>query len=371
MPQNHVAMLLMTFTLLCATSAQAEIYKWVDANGVTHYGDSAPTTRQSQTLDFGQIRRPAAPRRPARQLPQISNTRLSFPSEPRQVRRQPARSVQPIIRPARQTITSKPPRLKRKSKPTQRSKVSTPSQRSKASKVNKIRREVPEQQPFKEIQLAGKFLQNQAITSEEKPNLDAEEYDFQYQPKSTKKKAIKNVKLKLCSEKRMLLAALQEKGFNSYFDEEGHFRLAWGGDGIYQGKRRYLSEDEVAKETEKAMFEVGQYCDNPYDRKLQETARANWIRAEYCAVSKAVLEDLEHPFMRSTDSDIRQQIEKVERHCAELAPGRYRNDDRYYPDALKSKVVLPRHLTVKEDDDPEIVVTKPKETVEQLLALIE
>ena len=40
--------------LLYAASAQAQIYKWVDAKGVTHYSDQAPTTGEKvETKTFG------------------------------------------------------------------------------------------------------------------------------------------------------------------------------------------------------------------------------------------------------------------------------------------------------------------------------
>lgn len=179
-------------------------------------------------------------------------------------------------------------------------------------------------------------------------------HDLQKYPNNAKRKAAHNIKKALCNEKRILLAALQEKGFSAYYDEEGQYRLAWGGDDIYQGKRRFLSDKEVIKKTAYVIFEIGQYCDAPYDQALQKTARANWIRAEYCTVSKAVLEDLEHPFMRASDGKIRQQKKVVKRLCAKLKPQQHRNDDRYYPKALRANVVLPRHLTLKEEAAPDI-----------------
>lgn len=353
MPKKYFSVLLVTVTLLYGTSSQAEIFKWVDANGMTHYGDSAPQSMQSETLDFGQLRRPSAPRSQPRE------TRISFPEQPRAVTR---RSISPPKRKVlRQSAPAKRTRIKSRSIPTQRAKI---------SKKTASRAQKPQQQ-FKEFQLTGNSAQMQTALPEAKPNLDAKEYDLRNQSKNSKENALRNLKLRLCTEKRMQLAALQETGFKSYYDDKGHYRLTWGGDGIYQGKRRFLSAEEVAKKTKKAMFEVEQYCENPYDKALQETARANWIRAEYCVVSKAVLEDLEHPFMRAEDSRINKQKEEVKRFCAELAPGRYRSDNRYYPTALLPKVALPRHLTLKEEENPEVIVRSPEETLEQLLALIQ
>ena len=330
MPKTFYTFVLMIVSVFYATSAHAEIFRWVDANGMVYYSDQAPKTYKSTTLNYGtKLRRPGPPKKPA-----------------------------PVMR-KHHTPKRVAPRPKRQA----------PSQKPQYKQ--------PEQKQFREFELLGNKGLTNRLLPEVKPDLDAEEYDLRKQPKIMKRKKIKSVKQKLCSEKRMLLAALREKGFNSYYDEEGHYRLAWGGDGIYQGKRRFLNEAEVAKKTTSVMFEVEQYCDEPYNSKLLDEARADWIRAEYCAVSKAVLEDLEHPFMRSTDSDIKQQIEKVERLCADLEPSQYRDDDRYYPKALRAKVVLPRHLTLIEDETPavaedtEVTVKSPEETLEQLLALID
>lgn len=353
MPKNNYSILLMAVTLLCGTSAHAEIYKWVDDNGMTHYGDSAPQTRQSQTLDFGELRRPAAPKS------QVRQTGLSFPEQPRRVRRQS--NAAPQHRVMRRPVAAKQASVKSQS---------TGTQQTSRHETYALPVEQPQQQ-FREFQLVDKSEQIQAALPEAKPDLDAEEYDWRDQSKNTGKKSILNVRKKLCGEKRMLLATLQETGFKAYTDEEGHYRLAWGGDDIYQGKRHFLTDKQVATKTKQAMFEVEQYCVTPNDKALQETARANWIRAEYCTVSKAVLEDLEHPFMRSTEAHIKQQTKEVKRFCAQLAPGRYRHDHRYYPIALRSDVVLPRHLTLKEEETSEVIVKTPEDTLDQLLALIQ
>jgi TolA-binding protein len=50
---------LLLATLLLATAlpvAAAKIYKWVDANGVTHYSQSPPNTAQGQEITLGRDR---------------------------------------------------------------------------------------------------------------------------------------------------------------------------------------------------------------------------------------------------------------------------------------------------------------------------
>ena len=377
MPKNFYTVLLMSIGLLFGTAAHAEIFKWVDANGITHYSDSATTTRQTQTLDFGQLHRPA-PNRQVRGLPR--ETRKFFPGKPRKVRQRVA-PQRPRVK--RQTIQK--PRIARRYNSANQSRTAQRSVSAKQPRATKRRaaikkstiskaiitpalQEAPVQQCV-EFELFEESEPTEMVTSEPEPlpNLNAKEYDMRHE----QKKNIQNVKQKLCTGKRMLLAALQEKGFDSYYDEEGHYRIAWGGDGIYQGKRRFLSAEEVAQKTEKVLFEVGQYCENPSDLRHQQAARANWIRAEYCKLSKAVLEDLEHPFMRATEKRIKRQTEEVERLCSEMKTNQYRNDRRYYPPVLQAKVALPRHLKLKEDEASEITTKKPEETIEQLLALIQ
>lgn len=66
----------------------------------------------------------------------------------------------------------------------------------------------------------------------------------------------------------MRLASLQEEGFNGYYDEEGHYRVAWVGDGIYQEKRHYLSKEVKRFCSE---LKLGQYRDDSryYPKALQ------------------------------------------------------------------------------------------------------
>ena len=319
MPKMFYAGLFFTFTLLSGTAAQAEIHKWVDSNGITHYSDKAPKTRKSKTLNYGQqVKKRTAKRKSAQPKKQLMEAEITDKTGRRKV-----------VKAQRQSIVK-----------TQ----TAPSPVTSPTRVN-----------------------------EPKPDLDAEQYDVRQSTKQVERKPILNVKQKLCAEKRTLLAALQETGFSSYYDEEGQYRLAWGGDGIYKGKRQYLSPAEVAKKTKAVLFEVEQYCDDPYNQKLLSDARSHWIRAEYCALNKAILEDLIHPFMRSTDHAIEEQTQKVEKLCTTLKPGEYRDDETYYPSALLPKVRLPLHLTLVEEEEVKLKVTKltPEETLKQLLSLID
>lgn len=348
MPKMLYTALLLTITLLGGSSAHAEIHKWVDANGITHYSDKAPKTRKSKTLDYGQ--KAAKPVRKKR----VATKKKAAPK---------AKRPAPISR--------KPQRTKRVVKKLPRSRT----RKFKSAEItdNTGRRKIVKstRKPVASAMPAPIAPTKPAF--EPQPDLDAEEYDFREATKNVRTQPTLSVKQKLCSEKRMLLAALQEKGFNSYYDEERNYRLAWGADGLYQGKRHYLNEADVAKKTTKVLFEVEQYCDDPHNLALQGDARAQWIRAEYCELSKAVLEDLMHPFMRSTDDAIKNQTEVVEQHCAKLKPGEHRDNDRYYPNALQPKVVMPRHLTLVADEEDPIRVTKatPEETLRQLLSLID
>ena len=400
MPKNHFSVSLIIITLLSvfAASAHAEIYKWVDDHGMTHYSDGAPAGNQSQVLNYGHLRRPNAPlNRPSTPRYEAPEAKINFPGEPLRAKRyvapaKPARikrraaapqqtrarrkdHASPRQRAKRKIITTQRPTAKnqpRRSRTPRVRRQATISNSQKTSRISAPPIQQPELPAFKEFELIENPVEETTVVPDVKPDLDAVEYDMRKLTKLAKKKPIINIKKKLCSDQRMLLAALQEKGFSAYYDEAGHYRLAWGGDGIYQGKRRYLTEDEIAKKTKDVKFKVAQYCDNPDDLEQQKTARANWIRAEYCAVSKAVLEDLEHPFMRSTDSRIAQQKKEVKQLCGELKPNQYRDNDNYYPTALRARVVMPRHLTLLEEEEAPIATDySPGETLNQLLALIE
>lgn len=357
MPLKLYTAFLVSITLLFGAPAHAEIFKWVDANGITHYSDKAPKKQPSRSLNYGaKKKKKASLNKPAnRSVKKKQLKKSQRPVKPKATR-SPRKTVAP-----KKAIKA----LKQKLKVRKQAKKNVVYDLELIGKKPLPRKVVPAALPE-----AVEEIKPQ-MTLEQKPDLDADEYHVETEKKVMFRKPVRNVKQKLCNENRMLLAALQEKGFNGYQDEEGHYRLAWGGDGIYQGKRLYLTPQQIIKKTSDIRYNVGQYCDDPYNQTLQDEARADWIRAEYCTVSKAVLEDLEHPFMRSTDSDILKQTEEVQRLCAELQPGQYQDDDRYYPKALRTKVVLPRHLTRVEEESPKKILKSPEETLEQLLALIE
>lgn len=277
MSKNIYRILFMPIILLFGTSVHAGIFKWVDTNGLTHYSDKPPQKYQSQTVNMGG------------------------------------------------TDSTKQP---------------TAVQQSQKVKVFYDIERISNGLPKKEVmQVATPEVMPEVLT-EAMPDLDAVEYDLRDVPKKVEQKSLSSIKRNLCSGARTRLAALKEEGFASYFDEDENHRLAWGGDNIYQGERLYLTDKQVAKLGKETSFEVEAYCAYPDDQKLQDEARANWIRSEYCAVSKAYLEDLERPDMRTTDNDISNQTEAVERFCAELKPGEHRNDDDYYPMALRPKHII-------------------------------
>lgn len=358
MPKKFYTILLMTTALLFGTPAQAEIHKWVDANGITHYSDKAPKTRKSKTLNYGKKavkpvqKKRAAPARKA--APKVKRTAPKRTAPKRVKRKTLAKKSRPV---------KNLPRPRAQTKKLNSAVISDSTGRRKV--VKSIRRTI--------VEPTSAPISLPETPQDLKPDLDAEEYDFREMNKNVEPMPSLSIKQKLCSENRMLLAALQEKGFTSYYDEEGNYRLSWGADGLYQGKRHYLSEADIEKKTSKVLFEVEQYCDDPHNITLLGDARAKWVRAEYCVLSKAVLEDLVHPFMRSTDDDIEKQTEIVEQHCSELRPGEYRDDERYYPNKLQPKVVMPIHLTLVADEEETMHITKasPEDTMKQLLSLIE
>lgn len=56
MTKNLYTVLLCT-SLLYVVPAHAEIFKWIDANGMTHYTDKAPKKRASKSLRVGQVKK--------------------------------------------------------------------------------------------------------------------------------------------------------------------------------------------------------------------------------------------------------------------------------------------------------------------------
>ena len=279
MLKNIYAALLISIISLLGTSAHAGIFKWIDANGLTHYGDNAPKKQQVERLD---------------------TDGLNIPIEAHQNEQEMQKAD---VFYDLQLIGKK------------------------SERADPLQKAAPDPVPEPKLE------------PEEKPDLFAVEYDIKKTPQAISQRPINTIRNRLCTDTRMLRAALQEQGFASYFDEEGNYQLDWGTHEIYKGKRQYLNEQQVTKIAEEVNLEVGQYCDDPDDQKLQEEARADWIRSEYCNVSKALLVELENPVKRTTQSEISNQLEEVERFCADLKPGEHRGNDRYYPKALAAKFI--------------------------------
>ncbi|MGB1257735.1 MAG: DUF4124 domain-containing protein [Thiolinea sp.] len=140
------------------------------------------------------------------------------------------------------------------------------------------------------------------------------------------------IKADRCQALRRQLAALEEKDFATYRDEEGNYRVSWGDDGVYTGKREYLSRNEINTQTTEIKEQLQQSCAKADDDdEVQADARAEWIRSEHCALNKIILADLKKPELRTADSAIRVQEATVQRYCAVLAQGEYRDDEDYYP----------------------------------------
>ena len=347
--------------LLFTTSANAEIFKWVDANGVTHYSDKAPKKRVSKPVKLHgtKAKTNVAQKRKAKRQ---QKTVAPKPRHSKQVIQRSKRTIRKQL--------AKQQRIKQKAKRKQRQPrnkpvydlelIGTPKQSPKPRPVSA---------PLPQVALANQ-TQDESIA----PDLDSVEYDIRQQDQQLERVQTLSIKQKLCQTSRTLLAALKEDEFKGYYDDQGSYRVVWGGDAIYQGKRRYLTPIQKTKKLKETELEVEQYCEQPYDLAIQETARANWIRAEYCKVSKAFLEEMQHPFLRTSDDEISAQTDEVERYCAVLEPGQYRDDESYFPKALK-----PRIYSKFLPDDEEELKTKiaekpaptPTETMEQLLALIE
>jgi len=276
--KNIYIVFFITITPLFGTSAHAGIFKWVDANGLTHYSDKAPEKRQVQTLNIGSNTNTKVPR----MEPTTPQTKVVYDLE----------------------LIGK-----------------------KTSRTAPVQKTMPDP------------AQAPARSPEDKPDLFAAEYDMRKTPQKASPSPMNTIRNKLCTDARLLKAAVEEEGFASYFDEAGNYQLDWGTHEVYKGERQYLSEQQVTEIAKEIDSEVEQYCDDPSNQKLQDDARANWVRSEYCNVSKALLLELDDPVKRTAESEISKQAEEVERFCAKLGSGEHRGDDRYYPKALAAKVI--------------------------------
>ena len=140
-----------------------------------------------------------------------------------------------------------------------------------------------------------------------------------------------------CLGLRRQLAALEEKDFATYRDEEGGYRVSWGDDGVYKGKREYLSRNEVAAKTTEITKQVKETCEQSDSGTIKEDVRAEWIRSEHCALNKVILADLKKPDLRTANTTIKEQEKIVSRYCEKLQNDEYRDDEDYYPKSFPAR----------------------------------
>ncbi|PWQ93524.1 DUF4124 domain-containing protein [Leucothrix arctica] len=330
--------LLLIAILLYMPLAHAEIYQWVDANGMTHFSDkprkSGPSNviRKAKAVNK-EVRRKALPKRqfnrPVKQVRRVAKP----------VRTRKAPVVKKVInRQMRSNVVAN------KEKPQKRVAPRPKQVLTKRPYLveNEQRPEISNYAANLTASLSATIYDIERIT-EPKPEL-APEVVFEAEPMPPQRKVISNVKQSLCQNNQRLLTVLHEKGFEYYYDDTGDLRVAWGVEGFYRQKTRYLSDNEVAQKTKAVSFGIKQYCEQPFDKKLQAKAREDWIRSEYCDVSKVILADLKHPFMRTSDRDIQDQEKEMKRFCSEYPTNKYRDDERYYPKSLHVKRLNQKHF---------------------------
>lgn len=330
--------------LFYSSIASAQVYRWVDAKGETHFSDQPPKSARHKA-------KPAAKK--------AKTTKRKVLKKQRPVSRPVKRKVSSTkrkLRKSKSTVQKTKPRKKRVTRPKQKLRM---AKIVRGSKTRQITRSAPKRKvtPKRRTERAApktKSVAATAVTAQSAhlllSSLDATFYDLErtqeqtHATKPPKSKAITNFKKSLCRDNRRHLAVLQEKGFQYYYDEKGELRVAWGVEGFYRQKKRYLSASEVARKTKEVAFEVERYCDDSLDGDAQVKARQNWIRSEYCDVSKVILADLEHPFMRTSEADIKKQEEEVERYCFDYPNNKYRDDERYYPLSLNVERLQQEHF---------------------------
>lgn len=142
-----------------------------------------------------------------------------------------------------------------------------------------------------------------------------------------------------CGELRQQLVVLTEKDFATYRDETGSYRVAWGDDGLYTGKREYLSQNEVTSKVTELTEQLEQRCEKSGDTISQDDIRAEWVRSEHCLLNQAILADLKKPDLKSANSAIRKQEAVTKRYCDKLEDSKHREDEDYYPQQLPTKTV--------------------------------
>lgn len=350
MPAKRLYTALFTVALLFYTPLlSAEIFKWVDANGETHFSDkpprSAPTkVTQKKPIVKRVVNRPVRNKVVAKRV----KPQKSVVSRPKQVARlaqtyrakKTKRPVKAVRRAAPQVATKKPALVNAK----KRNLAKRPHLLE-----DKQRPDKPQYASILTASLSAAIYDIERIAEPKKAQFsEAEERvlvtETEPEPEQPQATVITNVKQSLCKDNRKQLAILSEKGFEYYYDDAGDLRVAWGVEGFYRQKQRYLSDIDVARKTKKVLFEIEQYCDQPLDTKNQAQVRADWIRSEYCDVSRVILTDLKHPFMRTSDRDIQDQEQEMIRFCSEYPANKYRNDERYYPKSLQVKRLQQKHF---------------------------
>lgn len=245
---KNILRMALTLPLVYSMASYAEIYRWVDKNGVTHYSDMKP-------------------------------------------------------------ITNKKPRATGEIEVIEYSYSYTPE----------------DEKDTEDEEIPDELLYNN--------DLDKTEGDQPEQEESRTKALQQAAARDKCKDLRFRLAALEEKGAPVFEDEDGAYRLAGRTDLTYSGERTYLSDSTVAERREMVNTQIEEDCSDSesQDDSLQEKARADWVRSQYCEVNQNRLDELKKPEARTADSSIEAQQELVDRYCDELEGDKYRKDEKYYP----------------------------------------
>ncbi len=175
----------------------------------------------------------------------------------------------------------------------------------------------------------------QPAKTEEKPLSNKKGTGEKAQQKERHIKALRQAAKKdKCTDLRLQLAILQEKGSPVFEDDAGKYRLAGRTDLAYSGKRTYLSESRVAERLKTVEAAIKKNCSESDNESLQKKVRADWIRAEHCELSKQQLSDLQRPEARTANSRIKGQQDVISRYCDKLEGDEHRDDEAYYPQHL-------------------------------------
>jgi hypothetical protein len=118
-----------------------------------------------------------------------------------------------------------------------------------------------------------------------------------------------------CIEARKQLAMLQLQR-PVYRDKEGKLHARWKYD-TYKGEREYLSDAARPAEIERVRQEILASCQNPDDANAQELVRKEWVKSEYCVAARADLEALERPEAKTTQQELREKRQEVDKYCKE------------------------------------------------------